>query len=554
MHALGHAAVALLAGVLVRALVGGGLPSVYRSSGRHFVSPDGIDEFSLAVLALGAMTVKVSGQAWAAYLQAKVSGELGAWVRQCVLDAWLGVHRLRAPGHRDHGDHDGVDGSAWAEPVAALTERVADLEVGMSTGILGGARALAQLVPLAVLLVVLAPRLAGAAVLVFVPFAVGLGALRRRWKAAVAARAKGGEALLEAADQAVRHADLWATFGARDRLRRHLAALGQALAIHGARTDVAGALISGSNEVLGALALAAALLAARAGWLGDGVSSALLPFAITFFLAYRPLRELTDARLALSRARIAVEAFEKLGAADDSVESAERGWDLGALEVKGLRCRRGEAGALTFSAAPGAIVAIVGPTGVGKTTLVRTLLGLERAEAGTVCYDGVALDDAPPGPGTRPFAWVPQDSPLLLDTLEANVRLSSDAAAVEPVLEALGASRLLTRLGTARLGPGGRSVSGGERQWIAMARAIATQAPVLLLDEPTSGLDTQAQAEVLAAIARLRGRRTVLLVTHRPEPLAIADQVIRLVPRREVRVPKARNETRHGASQRKAQG
>jgi ABC-type transport system involved in cytochrome bd biosynthesis fused ATPase/permease subunit len=71
-------------------------------------------------------------------------------------------------------------------------------------------------------------------------------------------------------------------------------------------------------------------------------------------------------------------------------------------------------------------------------------------------------------------------------------------------------------------------VSGGERQWIALARAIATGQPILLLDEPTSGLDAEAQRRVLEAVACLRGRRTVLLVTHRVEPLGVADLVVRL--------------------------
>jgi ABC-type bacteriocin/lantibiotic exporter with double-glycine peptidase domain len=95
-------------------------------------------------------------------------------------------------------------------------------------------------------------------------------------------------------------------------------------------------------------------------------------------------------------------------------------------------------------------------------------------------------------------------------------------------LTPLGAAHLVDALGEERLGAGGRSVSGGERQWIALARAIASRQPILLLDEPTSGLDPQSQAEVLDAIARLRGERSVILVTHRPEPLAIADQVVRL--------------------------
>jgi ABC-type transport system involved in cytochrome bd biosynthesis fused ATPase/permease subunit len=71
-------------------------------------------------------------------------------------------------------------------------------------------------------------------------------------------------------------------------------------------------------------------------------------------------------------------------------------------------------------------------------------------------------------------------------------------------------------------------VSGGERQWVALARAIASEQPVLLLDEPTSGLDSRAEQAVLEAIERLRGRRTVVVVTHRPEVVAIGDVVVRL--------------------------
>ena len=95
-------------------------------------------------------------------------------------------------------------------------------------------------------------------------------------------------------------------------------------------------------------------------------------------------------------------------------------------------------------------------------------------------------------------------------------------------METIGAGELFERLGDAQLGVGGRAVSGGEAKQIAIARALATHQPVLLLDEPTAGLDANAQAAVLAAVERLRGKRTVVIVTHRPEPLAIADAVIEL--------------------------
>jgi ABC-type transport system involved in cytochrome bd biosynthesis fused ATPase/permease subunit len=132
------------------------------------------------------------------------------------------------------------------------------------------------------------------------------------------------------------------------------------------------------------------------------------------------------------------------------------------------------------------------------------------------------------GPRSRPFAWVPQDAPVLADTLDANITLAPGSTDPALALEAIGAATLAERVQGSVLGPAGRPLSGGERQWVSLARAVATRLPVLLLDEPTSGLDPAAQARVLQAIARLKGRRTVILVTHREEPLAIADAVLRL--------------------------
>jgi ABC-type transport system involved in cytochrome bd biosynthesis fused ATPase/permease subunit len=92
----------------------------------------------------------------------------------------------------------------------------------------------------------------------------------------------------------------------------------------------------------------------------------------------------------------------------------------------------------------------------------------------------------------------------------------------------MGLTDLANEVGDARLGAAGRSVSGGERRAIAIARALSSKLPVLLLDEPTAGLDEAAQKRVLEAIANLRGARTVILVTHSRAPLEIADRVIRL--------------------------
>ncbi len=499
-----------------------------------------LDAFSLSLAGLAAAILKASGGVCATYAQARLAGQVGNELRLEVLDGWLACHRLRQPRQSDHGQDHGQEAEpaagAQARGVAALTSRVREVEAGLQLGVLGGARALAQLMPLLVVLVWLSPRLAWAAALVCAPFAIALGTARKRWKRANARAVRQSDALLEAADEAVRHADLWRTYGAETKVRTHLESLGRTIVHHGARLEASAAALSGGNEVLGALALVFALTADRAGWLGAESGTLLLPFAVTFFLAYRPLRDLTDARLALGRAGVALGALDGTlrglpsgdATASPKLVGERSGWALRSLDVLALRVGRGGTAPLSFSVKAGEIVAISGPTGAGKTTLVRTLLGLEPAIAGEIRYDGVTLDGLPPGPGARPFAWVPQDAPLLADTLEANVRLGANDADARALLASLGAEHLVEALKDERLGAGGRAVSGGERQWIALARAVATGLPVLLLDEPTSGLDPVSQARVLSAISRLRGKRTVVIVTHRPEPIAIADAVVRV--------------------------
>jgi ABC-type multidrug transport system fused ATPase/permease subunit len=551
MHALGHAALALAAGRCAALLVG-----AWAANGGSAMN-SAVFPLQSALLVAGvgllAALLKGIGGVGAAYGQARIAGSAGAALRVEVLDRLLSVHQLRRARQGDHGvtvPHPGqpTDGPSAARRVTALTACIREVEHGLHTGVLGGLRAGAQLLPLLAILFWLAPTLALAALAVFAPFAVVLGMVRRGWKRAHAEALRHNEHMLEAADEAVRHADLWMSYGAERKARDNVDSLGEIIARASARLEATAAAMTGANEVLGALALIGALAAARAGWLGHAADGAkMLGFTVAFFLAYRPIRDLTEARLAWARGQAAFEEIEDLApptpastvigsatpvilseAKDPTVPAGGMGaWGLGSLDIRGLVLPRGGAAPLDLTVAPGQIVAVLGPTGAGKTTLLRTLLGLETPTAGDISYAGASLSGADRGPRARPFAWVPQDAPLLADTLAANVALGAPADARE-ALTPLGAAHLVDALGSSRLGQGGRAVSGGERQWIALARAIATRQPILLLDEPTSGLDAESQTLVLDAIARLRGERTVLLVTHRPEPLAIADRVVRM--------------------------
>ena len=548
MHAFGHALLAAAGGVLARALAGGAGPMDGRSSRALHALGHGDPMLGLAIAGLIAAMAKLCGGVVAGWAEARVAGEVGAELRLEILDGIHGLTTLRAPRQHDHGQAQAASRSA-AEPggganiahLASLTTHVSDVEKAITQGVFASLRAVLQLAPLIVLLAVLAPRLAGSAAVALGAFGLLVTAARRALKRNHARAARETEALLGAADEAVRHADLWRTYGAEGRIRAHVASLGRTIIATSARLRSRSALLSGTSEVLGALALVLTLALASAGAIGGVDRGAIVPFAIAFFMAYKPLRELVEARLVRARAEEFLESTPALAPALTPARARALApapaWPLAPLSITALLGRHGSHAPLTLRLPAGHIAAIVGPTGIGKTSLLRALLGLDPARAGDVTWGDVSLSARGVGPRERPFAWVPQDAPILGDTLVANVALGarSSNGADDPtnrvhaacILATLGAEGLASSLGDAVLATE-RSVSGGERQWIAVARALATELPVLLLDEPTSSLDGAAQERMLAAIAGLRGKRTVVIVTHRPEPLAIADVVVRL--------------------------
>ncbi|CAA9302092.1 MAG: Efflux ABC transporter for glutathione/L-cysteine, essential for assembly of bd-type respiratory oxidases _ CydD subunit [uncultured Friedmanniella sp.] len=183
---------------------------------------------------------------------------------------------------------------------------------------------------------------------------------------------------------------------------------------------------------------------------------------------------------------------------------------------------------------PGSRTALVGPSGAGKTTAVRLLLGLVTPETGAVLVDGVPLAELDPDAWRARLAHVPERPWLLPGSVADNVRLGrpgADDDAVEVALAAAGLLDVVRRLPQGVdtvLGEDGARFSGGERLRLALARAFIADAALVVLDEPTSQLDAGSEAAVLAALDRLARGRTVLTVTHRAAPLLVHDRVVRL--------------------------
>ncbi|MFE6932207.1 thiol reductant ABC exporter subunit CydD [Streptomyces sp. NPDC057699] len=198
----------------------------------------------------------------------------------------------------------------------------------------------------------------------------------------------------------------------------------------------------------------------------------------------------------------------------------------------------------------GETVALVGPSGIGKSTLLGVVLGFTAPDEGRVRVGGADLSSLSPERWREQIAWVPQRPHLFAGTIAENVRLArpdADDAAVMAALREAGAYDFVAALpdGTGtELGEDGAGLSAGQRQRLALARAFLADRPLLLLDEPTASLDGETEAGIVDAVRRLAAGRTVLLVVHRPALLAVADRVVTLEP-----APTGRQGADDGAAQ-----
>jgi ATP-binding cassette, subfamily C, bacterial CydD len=184
---------------------------------------------------------------------------------------------------------------------------------------------------------------------------------------------------------------------------------------------------------------------------------------------------------------------------------------------------------------PGETVALVGESGVGKSTVAGLLLGMLEPTAGRIAIGGIPLSDCRIDAWRREIAWVPQHPTMFRATVVDNIRLGDPSASEQMVIDAAtraGADDFISALSAGyatMIGDGGRSLSPGERRRIGLARAFLQNAALVILDEPTADLDRHSVAVVAAAVARLQAGRTMLVIAHRPELVENADRVVRLI-------------------------
>ena len=286
---------------------------------------------------------------------------------------------------------------------------------------------------------------------------------------------------------------------------------------------------------------------------GDlGLQAALTVLLLTPEL-YAPIRSLgAQYHASVDGLAAAERILDLLGPEAAAAEATGRCPDWREIRLTGVGVARpGRAGPvlheLDLRLRRGEVVALVGPSGVGKSTVAAVLLGLCRPDRGAVTVDGHDLGTLDPDWWRRQVGWLPQRPTMFRGTIRDNIALGDPHASAERVAEAArlaGVDGFVAelRLGYAtRIGTGGRGLSAGEQRRIALARALLRDAPLLVLDEPTANLDAETAAAVCAAIGRVAAGRAVLVIEHRPD-LVPADRRVELRPAEgadESRVPEA---------------
>ena len=187
---------------------------------------------------------------------------------------------------------------------------------------------------------------------------------------------------------------------------------------------------------------------------------------------------------------------------------------------------------VNFTARPGEVTAVVGPSGAGKTTLFALIQRFYDPELGHVLIDGIDVKSTDPQELRKHLAVVPQDTIIFSGSVLDNIRFGSPDATREAAMAAAIAARVdefakkLPNGFDTEVGERGITLSGGQRQRIAIARAILRNAPILLLDEATSSLDAESEALIQEALEKLTANRTTLVVAHRLATVRNADRIL----------------------------
>ena len=331
--------------------------------------------------------------------------------------------------------------------------------------------------------------------------------------------------------------------GAQESQASRFVRLSQSLRGLAIKSTIASAAMTPLTQLLAAAALSVVICIAL--WQSRGTLDAkdvtvggFVSFITAMLMLIAPIRRLADVANPITRGVAALERGLALlgdtGAEQGGSYRTERA--QGALELSGVSVSFGKDNApalddVSLAVAPGEIVALVGPSGAGKTTLVNLLPRFIPMSSGSVLLDGHALQDWDLSALRSQIAMVSQDVVMFNDTIAANVALGH-AVDERKVLACLAAANLADHVASLAqgihtvVGHNATQLSGGQRQRLAIARALYKDAPILILDEATSALDTESERLVQDALNRLMQGRTTLVIAHRLSTIEHADRVV----------------------------
>jgi ATP-binding cassette subfamily B protein len=396
---------------------------------------------------------------------------------------------------------------------------------------------------LAVIALLLAPLFWGAARL-FATAARDLARERRRRRGSVMALAQESLSHAPLVQAAGREADELARFDAEGEVA--------------AQAEVASARLSSILvpfvdviEVIGAMVITGlGTVALAEGRLSLGE---LLVFLTYLAQLYRPVRDMAElttlAFTASGGAERILEILDQEPGVMEGPDAVDPGRVSGSLRLEGVGYAYPGGSAVLSEVSidfePGTVTAIVGPSGAGKSTLVKLLLRFADPTHGRVLLDGRDLRALTLGGVRRNVAVQLQESHILDASLADNVRYarpSATDAEVESALQAAAVAGFRDELGEegrVRLAQHGRRLSGGQRRRVEIARLLIQDAPVVVLDEPTAALDAETARQVMRSLRTLLAGRTVVVITHDPVALEVADRVVGLEAGRLVDVSRA---------------
>jgi thiol reductant ABC exporter CydC subunit len=405
--------------------------------------------------------------------------------------------------------------------------------VALAAGALA-AGAAAAFLPAAGLILALGLLVGGLAV----PGVAGACARRASRRRALARGALSAEVLelLDSAPELAAYGQAQERLAAVQRADRTLVSCSRGEALAVGLGDGVGLLITG---VTTACVLAAAVTAHAGGRLNAVLLALLALLTIAAFDAIQPLAAASrELLVTLGAGRRVLEVIDREPAIHDPVEPLPAPSQFTvALEHVAARYGPGEQPALrdvTLRLEPGCRVALIGPSGAGKTTIVNLLLRFLDPESGRVSIGGRELSEYAQDDVRCAISVAGQDSHLFSTSIRENVRLARPDARSEELEQALRAARIWSWIESlpdgldTLVGEEGRELSGGQRQRIVLARALLAGAPVLVLDEPTAHLDPQTAGELVRDVFDAAGGRSVLLITHRPEGLELVDEIVTL--------------------------